>query len=69
MAMAEEKGSRAFREGIKSLKSKDFKTSELKFREAVIRKSPKSQKAELIYQALQIRKECERLLQELTSRF
>jgi hypothetical protein len=67
--MAEEKGTRAFREGIRSLKSKDFKASELKFREAVIRKSPKSQKAELIYQALLIRKECERLLQELKSRF
>jgi hypothetical protein len=67
--MIEEKGSRAFREGIRSLKSKDFKASEQKFREAVIRKSPKSQKAELIYQALLIRKECERLLQELKSRF
>jgi len=67
--MAEEKGTRAYREGIKSLKSKDFKTSEQKFREAVIRKGPKSQKAELIYQALLIKKECERLLQELKSRF
>jgi len=67
--MAEEKGTRAFREGIRSLKSQDFKVSEQKFREAVIRKSPKSQKAELIYQALLIRKECERLLQELKSRF
>jgi hypothetical protein len=67
--MAEEKGTRAFREGIRSLKSKDFKTAEQKSREAMIRKSPKSQKAELIYQALLIRKECERLLQELKSRF
>jgi TolA-binding protein len=67
--MVEEKGTRAFREGIRSLKSKDFKASEQKFREAVIRKGPKSQKAELIYQALLIRKECERLLQELKFRF
>lgn len=67
--MAEEKGTRAFREGIRSLKSKDFKAAEQKSREAVIRKGPKSQKAELIYQALLIRKECERLLQELKSRF
>ena len=51
------------------MKSKDFKASEQKFREVVIRKGPKSQKAELIYQALLIRKECERLLQELKSRF
>jgi len=67
--MTEEKGTRAFREGIRSLKAKDFKASEQKFREAVIRKGPKSQKAELIYQALLVRKECERLLQELKSRF
>jgi len=67
--MAEEKGTRAFREGIKLLKSKDFKTAEQKFREALIRKSSKSQKAELIYQALLIRKECERLMQELKLKF
>jgi TolA-binding protein len=67
--MAEEKGTKAFREGIRSLKSKDFKEAEQKFREAVIRKSPKAQRAELIYQTLLIRKECERLLQELKSRF
>ncbi|MDP3024764.1 MAG: hypothetical protein Q8O10_04445 [candidate division Zixibacteria bacterium] len=67
--MAEEKGTRAFREGIRSLKSKDFNSAEQKSREAVIRKGPKSQKAEQIYQALLIRKECERLLQELKSRF
>lgn len=67
--MAEEKGTRSFREGIKSLKSKDFKTAEQKFREALIRKSSKSQKAELIYRALLIRKECERLMQELKLKF
>ncbi|HVP35598.1 MAG TPA: hypothetical protein VMT04_01250 [Terriglobales bacterium] len=67
--MAEEKGTKAFREGIRSLKSKDLKTAEQKFREAILRKSSKSQKAELIYQALLIRKECDRLLQELKFRF
>ncbi len=67
--MAEDKGTKAFREGMRSLKSKDFKAAEQKFREALIRKGPRSQKAELIYQALLVRKECERLMQELKFRF
>jgi len=67
--MSEQKGDRLFLEGIRSLKLGKFKVAEKKFKEALIKKVPQSEKAELIYQALLIRKECERLIQELKFRF
>jgi len=67
--MSAQKIDRLFLEGIKSLKSGDLKGAEKKFKETVIKKRYKYQKAELIYKALLIRKECERLIQELRFRF
>ncbi len=64
-----EKDDKLFLDGIKSLKSKEFKVAEQKFRDALIKKSSKYKKAELIYQALLIRKECEKLIQDLKFRF
>jgi len=64
-----EKDDKLFLDGIRSLKSKDFKVAEQKFRDALIKKGSKSKKAELIYQALLIRKECEKLIQDLKFRF
>jgi hypothetical protein len=64
-----EKDNKVFLDGIRSLKSKDYKAAEQKFREALIKKGSKSKKAELIYQALLIRKECEKLIQDLKLRF
>jgi len=64
-----EKDDKLFLDGIRSLKSKEFKVAEQKFRDALIKKGSKSKKAELIYQALLIRKECEKLIQDLKFRF
>jgi hypothetical protein len=64
-----EKDDKLFLDGIRSLKSKDSKVAEQKFRDALIKKGSKSKKAELIYQALLIRKECEKLIQDLKFRF
>jgi len=64
-----EKDDKLFLDGIRSLKSKDFKVAEQKFRDALIKKGSKSKKADLIYQALLIRKECEKLIQDLKFRF
>ncbi len=67
--MSMEKDDKLFLDGIRSLKSKDFKVAEQKFRDALAKKGYKSKKAELIYQALLIRKECEKLIQDLKFRF
>jgi hypothetical protein len=67
--MSARKGDKLFFEGIRSLKSGNFKLAEKKFKETVIKKIAKYEKAKLIYQALLIRKECERLIQELKFRF
>ncbi|MFH0930345.1 MAG: hypothetical protein V1890_00195 [Candidatus Zixiibacteriota bacterium] len=64
-----EKDNKLFLDGIRSLKSKDFKLAEQKFRDTLTKKGSKSKKAELIYQALLIRKECEKLIQDLKFRF
>jgi hypothetical protein len=64
-----EKANKLFWDGIRSLKSKDYKAAEQKFREALIKKGTRSKKADLIYQALLIRKECEKLIQDLKFRF
>jgi hypothetical protein len=67
--MVVEKDDKLFLEGIRSLKSKDFKVAEQKFKDTLIKKGSKSKKAELIYQALLIRKECDKLIQDLKFRF
>lgn len=67
--MSIKKSDKSFLEGIRYLSSKEYREAEKKLREALLKKSNKYEKAELIYQALLIRKECGRLLQELKEKF
>ncbi len=63
------KSDKLFTEGISSLKAGNYILAERKFRETLLKKTPKYEKAELLHKALLIRKECERLIQELRYRF
>ncbi|MDH4222129.1 MAG: hypothetical protein OEV55_01170 [candidate division Zixibacteria bacterium] len=67
--MSTRRSDKLFLEGISSLKLKDFKLAEGKFKEMVIKRTPKCEKAAIIYQALLIRKECDNLIRELKHRF
>jgi hypothetical protein len=67
--MSMPRSDKLFLDGISSLKAQNYLLAERKFRETMLKRAPKYEKAELLYQALLIRKECERLIQELKYRF